>query len=464
MANPFLPDIPTSPAGWPWLRGFLESVKNRIEKIVQNPDPPDPVTGLKVTSQSAGVQLTWNPANRATGYVVYRAQNSNLITSAFAIAQLARADNVSFFDVGGQGTTGQLRTYWIQSVNGPSLGPLSAPASTTEPNIVAPGSITTTEIADNAISTPKLQANSVTAAKISVTQLSAITADMGTLTAGTVVGAVIKTASSGSRVELDSTNGLRGYAGSTLVFQFPLDGSGLFLADNIKPITASVMTIYSPDGNNFATVKNSDVQLGYHGTHAVGVDSSGIFLSGADIKITNNKIFYNAASSAAIKLEDSPGAVNCFVDLGGGLTSILKVATTGVIITNSKYLFFDNGIGIKNNSDNAKIELPSGQVKISTDNGSGYVARAKIDNTGLILDDTTATFGGTVINSTGNAAIGLASTPAFRVVLGGTAYCLIDQTSAASPTNLSIWHNGSLKTVKIDNSDLGSGTKNYLYV
>ena len=39
-----------------------------------------------------------------------------------------------------------------------------------------------------------------------------------------------------------------------------------------------------------------------------------------------------------------------------------------------------------------------------------------------------------------------------------------DSTSAAGTTNLYVYHNGSLKLVTVDASDLGSGAKNYLYV
>lgn len=56
-------------------------------------------------------------------------------------------------------------------------------------------------------------ANTVTAAKMNVTQLSAITADMGTLTAGTIIGATIKTANTGARIELNA-NALSTYNAS----------------------------------------------------------------------------------------------------------------------------------------------------------------------------------------------------------------------------------------------------------
>lgn len=56
-----------------------------------------------------------------------------------------------------------------------------------------------------------VKAGSLTADRLSVLQLSAIAADLGTITAGTITGALIRTAASGARIEQDSTNGLRSY-------------------------------------------------------------------------------------------------------------------------------------------------------------------------------------------------------------------------------------------------------------
>lgn len=107
--------------------------------------------------------------------------------------------------------------------------------------VIAAGAITATKISDGAIETGKLAANAVTAAKIAagtitaneiaastitaskmnVSTLSAITANLGTVTAGainglTITGGTIRTASSGTRVQLDSSsNELQIYSGST---------------------------------------------------------------------------------------------------------------------------------------------------------------------------------------------------------------------------------------------------------
>jgi hypothetical protein len=79
-------------------------------------------------------------------------------------------------------------------------------------------SITTVNLAAAAITTDKVAAGAITAAKISVSQLSAIAADIGTITAGTITGVLVRTAASGQRVEMSST-GLRTYdsAGSVVI-------------------------------------------------------------------------------------------------------------------------------------------------------------------------------------------------------------------------------------------------------
>ena len=80
--------------------------------------------------------------------------------------------------------------------------------------------ILSTNIDDEAISTPKLRAGAITTEKIAtkavvannidVAQLSAISADLGTIRSGEIIGALIKTSNDPFRVEMDSF-GLRSY-------------------------------------------------------------------------------------------------------------------------------------------------------------------------------------------------------------------------------------------------------------
>jgi len=71
--------------------------------------------------------------------------------------------------------------------------------------IIASGSITTPLLAAGAVTTDKIAAGAVTADKITVTQLSAITADMGSITAGTITGGVIQTGVGNPHVKLDAS-------------------------------------------------------------------------------------------------------------------------------------------------------------------------------------------------------------------------------------------------------------------
>lgn len=75
-----------------------------------------------------------------------------------------------------------------------------------------------------------IQTGTITAGKLNVATLSAITANLGTITAGTVTGATLQTASSGARVVIDSSNGLRGLnSGGTTQVQLS-NSTGTLLA------------------------------------------------------------------------------------------------------------------------------------------------------------------------------------------------------------------------------------------
>ncbi|MCG8348229.1 MAG: fibronectin type III domain-containing protein, partial [Chloroflexales bacterium] len=78
------------------------------------------------------------------------------------------------------------------------------------------GAVTADKIDAGAVTTAKLDALAVTAEKIDVSQLEAISADMGNLTAGTITGATIRSATSGRRWEGDSA-GLRTYNASNVL-------------------------------------------------------------------------------------------------------------------------------------------------------------------------------------------------------------------------------------------------------
>ena len=101
-------------------------------------------------------------------------------------------------------------------------------ANTITATEIAADTITAAQIAAGTITATELDAGAVTAAKINVTELSAIVADLGTITAGTITGGLIQTASSGARVEL-ATTGLNAYkADGTQTVDINTDGTFTF--------------------------------------------------------------------------------------------------------------------------------------------------------------------------------------------------------------------------------------------
>lgn len=84
--------------------------------------------------------------------------------------------------------------------------------------VIVAETITTEKLAAGSITTDKISVGAVTADKITVSELSAINANLGHITAGlietvtmiasTIIGSLIKTAETGQRIELSSTDNL----------------------------------------------------------------------------------------------------------------------------------------------------------------------------------------------------------------------------------------------------------------
>jgi hypothetical protein len=129
----------------------------------------------------------------------------------------------------------------------------------------------------------QIAADSITADKIDVATLSAISADMGTITAGTITGATIRTAASGARIELDSTNGIRG-----------IDASANVL---IQITTGGVVTIKTAATGNRVEITNTGL-FGYDG-------------SGEIFRISAGLVRSTAISSASYSLYKDPTTYVC---------------------------------------------------------------------------------------------------------------------------------------------------------
>jgi hypothetical protein len=136
----------------------------------------------------------------------------NTTLTSVANAAAAQAAPVSAATLGGQ-TTSRVDLPSLQEARYVELWLRNTAANTRVDEFFPRRLVQSDDGEFESIKTINLAVASVTADRISVAQLSAITADMGSLTAGTITGAVIRTSASGARVELNSgaSGGLIGY-------------------------------------------------------------------------------------------------------------------------------------------------------------------------------------------------------------------------------------------------------------
>ena len=113
---------------------------------------------------------------------------------------------------------------------------------------IATDAITTTKILAGNITTDKIAADAITATKIDVSELSAISAAMGEITSGIITAGTLRTAASGTRVNIDST-GIMGYSATYgQTFKLPTDGNApVFASGTIQSATIIDTTIISND-------------------------------------------------------------------------------------------------------------------------------------------------------------------------------------------------------------------------
>lgn len=248
---------------------------------------------------------------------------------------------------------------------------------------VATSAITNTKIADGSITTPKLTANvitsneilagAVTAVKINVALLSAISANLGTITAGsidavtitggTITGSILKTATSGERVEIDSTNGIRIYdSGNVLIAQ--LKGT-LTFANGV--ISGSALT------NN--TVTSSKVNVATRGwtqTSIFSVTDSDTVAWGAGTFTASDGTAYSISSGNTGNM-----AARTYVYLDTGVSTTVYQTTTvaASAVGDGKVLI----ASCKNNTSEAVFQVFGGIGGLNLD-GSDLVVNSITGN------------------------------------------------------------------------------------
>lgn len=168
-----------------------------------------------------------------------------------------------------------------------------------------------------------IQTGTVTATQINVSQLSAISADLGTITAGTVTGATLQTASSGARVVIDSSNGLRGFdSGSTLQVQ---------ISNSTGALTAGAGAVTLDDTGIFVTPVVNTGFVGASSYRFIDATSSrepGLYYSSADTLERQMAMHFTSSPTAS-------GLHVASFNTGGVVLSLSESASTSEVFTSA---------------------------------------------------------------------------------------------------------------------------------
>lgn len=215
-----------------WVGNASDWSTTRNVTTAKDTTAPAQVSGLSAAGARTLIGLTWTRNTEAdlSHYVIERSPTGSGSWTTLGTAKLDYFIDRGFTEA--QIQAGTTFYYRVSAVD--TSGNTGTASSVASASLSALGS---DSIAANAIVASKIAADAVTAEKIDVSQLSAISADMGTITAGTVTGATIRTAASGQRVQMDSSNGLIVYNSSgQTVFQIGVTGAGQIGRSDLYPI------------------------------------------------------------------------------------------------------------------------------------------------------------------------------------------------------------------------------------
>ncbi|MCP6727606.1 MAG: hypothetical protein KJI69_06365 [Patescibacteria group bacterium] len=172
-------------------------------------------------------------------------------------------------------------------------------------------------IQTNAITSVKIFAGAVTAGKINVGQLSAISADMGSISAGTITGALIRTASTNQRIELSSvsTNQLRFFnSDNTEIGQVEVTGNDTDGSFKVISVGGAELELIYATGAS--SVSNATLGGGGGVLHTTGTATNGVV--GMFRTSSASEFFHIARGSSTTKLDTDLKLDAHWLPFGGG--------------------------------------------------------------------------------------------------------------------------------------------------
>ena len=264
---------------------------------------------------------------------------------------------------------------------------------------LAANSVVASNIQAGTITATQIAASTITADRMNVSSLSAISANIGTVTAGainglTITGGTIRTAASGTRVELSgSANEINIYSGSTLRAKGYQQGWEWY-----NPSGVLVGEIYADSSNNLLLASNL-VSTGklFYGVGSSGTHSMHVGTSGSTLRffIDTDTITIGDADNFDLDLEiyalatfnhekgfrtptvgrvSSGGVLNG----GGAAWSSTQDATGVYTVTHS--------IGSSGYSVVATVESATGDLKCKIGNRGTNSFTVRVDSAGTLTD------------------------------------------------------------------------------
>ena len=175
-------------------------------------------------------------------------------------------------------------------------------------------------IQSGAVTTSKIYAGAITSDKITVSTLSAISANIGAITAGTVTGVTVRTASSGARVQLDNSNYLQAWDSSYLRAKLTTDTLYFYDQSGVQSGYLKALSGALVFNCNEASFGSANIST----TGSIGAGS----ISGSTLSLTGNFDFattqyikWGISSQYTFRHDGSDFAFNDGITAAGSLKS-----------------------------------------------------------------------------------------------------------------------------------------------
>lgn len=213
-------------------------------------------------------------------------------------------------------------------------------AGTIVTSLLAAAAVTADKIAANAITADKIYASAVTAAKIATGAITTDKLQAGAIDGFVITGAIIRTAASGQRVQIDST-GLHGYDSSG-VEKTKVGTDGLLTA--VDAVIAGTLTTYDPvtdwtlvvdHGSATATADVAVAKLSpgmveltdSDDIYGGGTPNNALILRGNSLIFTGYRVGSGTGHNAYVRLWDSPATGANGLAIGSDTTTTVSGPT-----------------------------------------------------------------------------------------------------------------------------------------